>query len=272
VEQGQAYEDDLIFDVGLHKGQDTDFYLRKGFRVVAIDAAPTLVEAAAQRFAPEIESGQLNLVAAAIADRPGPVVLHLNENSHWNTTQPSWSQRNARMGFPESGAVEVQGVTFDSLVQRFGVPYYLKIDIEGADMLCLEGLNSLAVPRYVSIESDKLSWAALLHEFDVLEALGYNRFKVVPQHKVRHQAPPVPAREGRHVDYTFEHMSSGMFGEEAPGQWLTRRQALARYRLIFARYRMWGENTLLFRSVLYRPIRKVLGPAGWYDTHATQLK
>jgi hypothetical protein len=34
----------LIFDMGLHKGEDTDFYLRKGFDVVAFEANPFLIE------------------------------------------------------------------------------------------------------------------------------------------------------------------------------------------------------------------------------------
>ena len=34
---------DLIYDVGMHKGEDTEFYLRKGFRVIAIEADPDLV-------------------------------------------------------------------------------------------------------------------------------------------------------------------------------------------------------------------------------------
>jgi len=33
----------LIIDVGMHKGYDTEFYLRKGFRVVAVEAARTYV-------------------------------------------------------------------------------------------------------------------------------------------------------------------------------------------------------------------------------------
>lgn len=33
----------LIYDVGLHRGEDTDFYLKKGFHVVALEANPELV-------------------------------------------------------------------------------------------------------------------------------------------------------------------------------------------------------------------------------------
>lgn len=47
----------LIIDVGMHNGQDTAFYLAKGFDVVALEANPVLVDAARIRFASEIESG-----------------------------------------------------------------------------------------------------------------------------------------------------------------------------------------------------------------------
>jgi 16S rRNA A1518/A1519 N6-dimethyltransferase RsmA/KsgA/DIM1 with predicted DNA glycosylase/AP lyase activity len=38
-----AYQSDLIFDIGLHRGEDTDFYLKKGFRVAAFEVDPNLV-------------------------------------------------------------------------------------------------------------------------------------------------------------------------------------------------------------------------------------
>ena len=34
---------DLIFDIGLHRGLDAEFYLNKGFRVVGLEAVPDLV-------------------------------------------------------------------------------------------------------------------------------------------------------------------------------------------------------------------------------------
>jgi len=33
-------EGGLIYDVGDHKGEDTEFYLKKGFSVIAIDSSP----------------------------------------------------------------------------------------------------------------------------------------------------------------------------------------------------------------------------------------
>ena len=32
----------IIFDIGMHCGEDTDFYLKKGFTVVGVEANPEL--------------------------------------------------------------------------------------------------------------------------------------------------------------------------------------------------------------------------------------
>lgn len=33
---------DLIFDLGMHHGHDSEYYLKKGFQVVAVEANPLL--------------------------------------------------------------------------------------------------------------------------------------------------------------------------------------------------------------------------------------
>jgi len=44
-------ESDLIYDVGVHQGEDTDFYLKKGFRVVGIEANAALCKSVGERSA-----------------------------------------------------------------------------------------------------------------------------------------------------------------------------------------------------------------------------
>ena len=198
--------------------------------------------------------------------------FYVNPASEWSTIRADWAQRNERLGSPSTASLTVTALPFGDLLERHGVPHYLKIDIEGADLLCLEALDPAEPPNYVSIESEKRSWPALVHEFDLLERLGYRQFKVVGQHKVPRQEPPQPAREGQHVPWSFRLGASGLFGEEAPGRWLSRREALAKYRLIFARYRLYGDAGLLSsrgpEAILRAPFRLLGGSAGWFDTHA----
>lgn len=260
----------LIYDVGAHLGEDTDFYLRKGFKVVAIDANPVLVRRLRERFRSSLSDGNLFVVEAAIAENAGAVDFYVNQSrSVWGTIRPEWAERNEFLG-GSSTLVKVSAITFSEVLSKYGVPYYLKIDIEGADLLCLEGLvDKPDKPRFVSIESEKRSWTALLHEFDMFKRLGYTKFKIVDQTQVTRQKPPNPAAEGRYVEHSFELGSTGLFGRELPEDWLTARQAIRRYRFIFLRYRLFGDFGGL--RILFRVpgFRKIFKPAPWYDTHAT---
>lgn len=265
---------DLIYDVGAHEGEDTALYLAKGFRVVAVEAHPVLADVLALRFSAAIASGRLMVVCAAIADHDGPVDFFENEKvSVWGTTSASWADRNAKMGAP-STCIEVQGVQFSRLLDTYGTPYYLKVDIEGADLLCLEALRFRAdKPRHVSFEATKSSWLELLAEFDLLEDLGYSRFKVVPQHEVTAQVAPRPALEGEYVRYRPVAGSSGFFGDEAPGRWLDRAAALDAYRPVFMTYALYGEDGIAHRypDIKAELDRWVTAPQSsvWFDTHAT---
>jgi len=160
-------------------------------------------------------------------------------------------------------------MNFANIFKQYAIPYYLKIDIEGADILCLEALKSFkSKPKHVSIESTKTSWKLLREEFALFKALGYSRFKVVPQHNMTAQVCPVPAREGRYVDHQFENGASGLFGEEAPGEWMDETEAVRICRSIFLRYKLFGDDGFALAKRVLRRLR--LEPTvGWYDTHAT---
>jgi FkbM family methyltransferase len=259
---------DLIYDIGMHTGEDTAFYLKKGFRVVAVEANPALCEKAAARFADAVRDRRLTIVNKAIAREAGPVTFYRNlDVSVWGTIDPSWADRNRRHG-TSSETITVDATTMPELLAQFGVPYYLKIDIEGMDMIALEGLAGIAErPSDVSIESDKDSFKALRREFETFVALGYDRFKIVDQTLVPQQKMPLPAREGNFCAHDFEEGASGLFGEEAPGAWLTAEEAIAAYKRIFLRYVLTGDDPLI-PGLSVRLLRRLGYRASWHDTHA----
>ncbi|MEN0653303.1 MULTISPECIES: FkbM family methyltransferase [Hyphobacterium] len=202
---------DLIFDFGMHVGQDTAFYLKKGFRVVAVEANPALAERARLRFARAVAQGRLVIEARGVAASAGEADFHVN------TADTAWSSFHAEIGGRGAGAslVRVPTVTAIELFQTHGVPYFMKIDIEGSDHLPLQALRKTSDrPRYVSVENGGPELRALLCE------LGYDRFKWVNQRDVPRQRLPFPAREGRWTFHRFAYGASGAFGEEAPGPWL----------------------------------------------------
>lgn len=65
-----ARDKDLIYDVGMHTGEDTEYYLKKGFRVVAFEANNELVEENKKKFSKPIAEGTLVIVEGAIVGDP----------------------------------------------------------------------------------------------------------------------------------------------------------------------------------------------------------
>jgi hypothetical protein len=98
-------DNNLIYDVGMHKGQDTDFYLKKGFKVVAFEANPENINFCKRRFAEAIKDKRLTIVEGAIVEnaaRTGQetVRFYLNKNhSFWGSTCDDWAYRNEVMGY-----------------------------------------------------------------------------------------------------------------------------------------------------------------------------
>ena len=265
-----SYDKDLVYDIGAHKGEDTEFYLKKGFRVVAIEANPDLYSDLLEKFKKEIEESRLILLNCAISDRPGEIDFFVNEKlSIWGTAHPQWAERNRKMGAP-SRRIKVKAETMEDVFERQGIPYYMKVDIEGADMFCVYALRKFSKrPDYLSIESDKVHWRNLRNEFHVLKELGYHKFKVVDQGKICSQIEPLPSLEGTYTSHRFKSSSSGLFGKDLPGEWLTMNQAINKYRLIFILYKLVGDNRIGQRIVGMIPfVHRMLMP-NWYDTHAS---
>jgi FkbM family methyltransferase len=78
--------DDLIIDVGAHRGVDTDFYLRKGFRVVAVEANPLLAERLRQRFAEPVRAGRLVVLPVGIHEAQGEFTFYRNLDKYdWSS-------------------------------------------------------------------------------------------------------------------------------------------------------------------------------------------
>jgi FkbM family methyltransferase len=232
----------LIFDLGLNNGDDTDFYLKRGFDVVALDANPVFYERAQKRFENAIIDGRLRLLNAAIWDKSGHANFYINlENDHWSSLDAAWAFRNAT----KCKEVTVECVTLGMLFSEFGVPYYLKIDVEGVDQSVLEQLCGCDVlPLFVSVEDCRFG----LEYMRVLASCGYNGFKLLDQSNV----PQIKDSATGHV---FPAGSSGPFGDDLPGHWLTYDEMLKHYSV----------------TVRDRSGKRLAQRTHWWDIHCTTI-
>lgn len=273
--------EDLVCDVGMHKGEDTDYYLKKGFSVIGFEADPDLAAHCRSRFSGEIENGKLIVVEGAIAEVPpgetkgGTVKFYKNKDSSvWGTVAGDWAYRNELLG-TSNEIIEVPVIDFSECLEKYGIPHYLKIDIEGMDLVCLRALIHFEQkPDYISIESEKVSFGKLVEELNLLTQLGYTRFKAIQQNGILHQIEPNPSKEIKYVGYQFQKGSSGLFGKDLPCEWKNHKKILTEYKVIFIQYKLFGDYGKLNKYFVGKVLRKVLSVLlrksipGWYDTHA----
>jgi hypothetical protein len=173
-----------------------------------------------------------------------PLPFYVNKaNGHWSSFDPQYGCRD---GTPYE-VVEVDCVTIADLLEKFGVPRYMKIDVEGADKIILEQLRLLrSRPKFISVEEYGVNCIV------DLKSLGYTQFCFTPQADKAKLLPPHPPCEGVYVEKKFSDKDSGLFGDEIAGPWLSFTDAL---------------------DVFTRTIRRadhsyVAPPYQWYDVHA----
>lgn len=255
-----------IFDIGMHEGWDAEYYLKKGFRVIAVEGSPQFVPAVRARLAAWLDTGQLIIVEKAVADRSGETIPFFvrTDKDGWSSLYQKVAERDGIV----STRIDIESVTIAELFARFGVPHFLKCDIEGADTLVLRHLaQEAAKPRFVSIEADARGQEAV----DLLIAAGYMRFQIVNQGYLQLFTPPNPPREGSYVRQEFHGKMSGLFGEELePAYWageseirrqldlwqrLAARQVNPVRRRLLKKFGKWTRRTWLIDT-------------GWIDIHA----
>jgi FkbM family methyltransferase len=270
----------------MHLGENTEYYLSRGFEVLAVEANPALVEQATERFKREITFNKLTIVNVGISESEGQLPFWVSESSIWS----SFDRENAtRLGTP-ARSVMVECVRFATLLENFGVPFFLKIDIEGSDHLCLKDLRPDDLPQYLSIEATDVALVERLHQ------LGYTKFKCISQYSLTPIEIP-PSREEQRLKRierllytrnplirlfralggksyltrqlggpftingsTFPIGSSGPFGAELPGRWLGYEEMCGVLRTMKAQEAA-GERSLFWTST----------PGSfWADIHASR--
>jgi FkbM family methyltransferase len=266
---------DLIMDIGMHVGNDTEFYLKKGFRVVGIEADPVLVRQVEERLSGYLATGQLTILNLAVNSFDGEATFFVNRaHDDWGTLSAEFVDRNEKIFDSKHEAIKVRCARFENILSEYGVPYYLKIDIEGVDNLCLQALlTQESRPKFISIEAELTSFDDAFNQLALLWQLGYRSFKIINQsnnHKIK---CPYPPGEGVYVDQKFTGLSSGLFGEETPGPWLDIATTVERYRKILKLQSWFGGHGKYYNTILhrfYKTYLRITGqePVGWYDFHA----
>jgi FkbM family methyltransferase len=142
---------DLVFDIGANRGGKSAAFLSLGAKVVAVEPNPNCVAMLSKRFVREIDAGRLILLPVAIGRSAGRVQLRQFALNGGNASASNIFTAALEQEFGAPSAVfNVEMIAGASLFERFGVPVFIKIDVEGMDAEVLSTVPHR--PRMMSFE------------------------------------------------------------------------------------------------------------------------
>ncbi|MBI5425903.1 MAG: FkbM family methyltransferase [Opitutae bacterium] len=179
---------DTVLDIGANVGLYTEVFARlAGPRghVHAFEPVPDTFAQLRARFAAEAHWPQVHLHNAAVCERSGPVTLMLPGS---DSGQASMAQH--QVAAWENSTVRSFACAGHRLDEFFPslnspAPAFIKLDIEGAELLALRGARELLRTHHPVLHMEV--WSRWLHDFghqpaDLAaewRALGYDRFVAV---------------------------------------------------------------------------------------------
>ena len=187
----------MIYDFGANDGSNLEYYLSKD-EVVAVEANPKLCERIRSRFARAIDDGKLTVLNVALADQAdaAPVTFYVHQ---FNDLLSQLPEPDDLSSFEP---ISIPSRTAASIVEQYGAPSYVKVDVEHYDAAVLRNLFDASIyPTEISAEAHSAEVFALL------AANGYNAFCLVEGFNVAERFPG------------FASHSAGPFGSDIGARW-----------------------------------------------------
>jgi FkbM family methyltransferase len=129
----------LCFDVGANIGNRIEPLLSIGARVVAVEPQSSCYTFLEYKYGKQIE-----IVTKGLGEAEGVQEFHISESSAISSFSKDWINAVKEERFSSSNwdkSVEVEMTTLDKLIEQYGTPCFIKIDVEGFELNVLRGLS-----------------------------------------------------------------------------------------------------------------------------------
>ena len=134
----------LVFDIGSNAGKYTSIFLKYSKKVLSVEPQAELCLLQNKLFKKEIQKNKLIIENIAIDSKNGIVELHINSKNGLSSTSKKYQTEVIPKEFSYTNNIEtvkVRSKNIDSLIELYGKPDYIKIDIEGSEKNAIMSLS-----------------------------------------------------------------------------------------------------------------------------------
>jgi len=132
----------LCFDIGANIGNRIAPLRRLGLRVIALEPQPKCYSLLQASFGAD---HNVTLVNKAAGSAPGKAPMMVSDMHVLSTLSQSFIDATSKSGRFEQitwgKTITVEIVTLDALIAQYGVPHFIKIDVEGFEFEVVRGLS-----------------------------------------------------------------------------------------------------------------------------------
>lgn len=145
-EQNKFYSDfigqgDLVFDVGACYGKKLVSFLKADANVVAIEPQEKCVDYLRRVFGAD----KVTFIQKALGDKEAVLDFYEGQDRSFSTASKEWmadlSRNFGEINHVWKPARKITATTLDKLVEKYGIPHFIKIDVEGFEFNVLKGLS-----------------------------------------------------------------------------------------------------------------------------------
>jgi FkbM family methyltransferase len=165
----------LLFDIGANSGDAVRAGLKLGYKVIALEPAPKIFAELVKNFIYEPNVVPLRL---AVSETQGErIEFYECVEDGLSTIEKAWlTDPSMPYNGKEFRTIYVNTCTMDWLVEQYGEPDLIKIDVEGAEWSVLRGMTKYY--GKLALEWTMQTMSKHNEQLQYLKSIGYTKFRL----------------------------------------------------------------------------------------------